>query len=90
MTDLDATLDRLVAFRVPGTGIHPAWHATVEIDLRERILLRPQQRAYLARYARQDMWRADVSIPEIDLAVRKVSAVVSQENEVTSLGENHG
>ncbi len=72
-------------------GIHPAWHVVTdsEIDLRERVLSRPRQRAYLARYGRQDYFRHDMTIPELDAAVRNVSDVVSRENEASSIGEDH-
>lgn len=58
--------------------------------MREQILARPKQRAYLARYGRQDYFAArDMPIPDIEAAVRAISSVVEQENELSRLKEDH-
>ncbi len=85
--DVDKVLDALIAFRAD-CGIHPFWHLFQEIDLREMVLSRPKQRAFLARYGRQD-FHSQRSIPELTAAVRALSEVVQQENELSRLQEDH-
>lgn len=85
--DDQLVLDALIAFRVPDEGIHPYWYLFQEIDLKEMILARPQQRAFLARYGRQDFYEKR-SIPELRAAVHALSEVVNQENELSRLQED--
>jgi hypothetical protein len=83
-------LDSLIgsAFRIADEGVHPFWHLFQDIDLREMILSRPKQRAFLARYGRQDFF-VEHPIPVLVAAVRALSEVVQQENEASRLQENH-
>jgi hypothetical protein len=82
-------MDRLVDFRDPDEGIHPFWHLGQKIDLKAKILARADQRAYLARYGRQDFF-ADRTIVEIESAVRAISALVGEENALSKAAENAG
>lgn len=70
--------------------LDPTWHLRLEIDLREQILSRPKQRAYLARYGRQDFWKDGLTVISLNAAVRAVSEVVEKENELSRLQEDHG
>lgn len=79
-------LDTLIAYRVMDEGIHPFWHLIAKIDLRENLLLRNKQKAYLARYGRQDFF-ASRGIVELNSAVRAISEVVQQENEMSRISE---
>jgi len=79
--DFDDTLKRLVGFRVD-EGIHPFWHLAQDIDLRESVLARPVQRAFLARYGRQDYF-AQRTLVEIESAVREISSLVRKEDELS-------
>lgn len=75
-------------FRLPdGEGISPIWHLQTEINLREHILDRPRQRAYLARYGRQDFFQ-DRTVLELEGAVRAVAAIVNEENELNRVQED--
>jgi hypothetical protein len=87
--DYDAMMNRLVQFRVGEDGIHPTWHLQAAMNLKESIAMRAQQRAYLARYGRQDYFDQSCSLPELDEAVRAISAVVRQENELSRMTEDH-
>lgn len=79
-------LDTLVAFRVDG-GIHPFWHLTQDFDLRRVVLERPRQRAFLARYGRQDFF-AERNVVELERAVRELSEIISRENEMSRTSED--
>jgi hypothetical protein len=85
--DPEMVLDHLLAFRTED-GVHPFWHLFQTIDLKEMVLSRPKQRAFLARYGRQDFYERH-SIPELVAAVRALSEVVEQENELSRLQEDH-
>jgi hypothetical protein len=80
-------LDGLMRFRT-GEGVHPFWHLEVEIDLGRNINDRVEQRAYLARYARQEFFDKTRSIPEIEEAMRAINKIVSEENATSSAREN--
>lgn len=67
----------------------PYWHLRVDLNLRERVLARKEQRAYLARYGRQDMFRRDLSVLDLDAAVAAVSKIVEKENELSRASEDH-
>jgi hypothetical protein len=60
----------------------------VELDIKENILVRVRQRAYLARYGRQDMF-ARRSLVELNRAVSALSEVVQKENELSRAQEDH-
>ncbi len=59
-----------------------------EIDIRQNVLARAKQRAYLARYGRQDLYRLRESIVELDRAVLSLSEVVNKENELSRAQED--
>lgn len=67
--------------------MNPIWHLQAELELREIILDRPKQRAYLARYGRQDFFQ-ERTIPELEAAVKAVAAIVSEENELNRVQED--
>lgn len=58
------------------------WHLLVEFDPVEELRRRTKQKAYLARYGRQD-WFAweDREVSELDEAVRAIGDIVEAENE---------
>jgi len=64
------------------------WHTQSLINGREILQLRPKQRAYLARYGRQDMlvWKTR-PIPELNEAVRLVAEFIEKESAETSAVE---
>lgn len=65
------------------------WHLVVPFDWRGLLNLRAKQKAYLARYARQDMIRwASRPVTEIAAAVRAVSEIVHEENAFVSVTED--
>jgi len=65
------------------------WFLRVEIDLKDAMLERPRQRAYLARYGRADvLFRRDLPIVELNRAVRQVGEVVKKENELSRVTED--
>ena len=66
----------------------PDWHMRADIDLRENILQRSKQRAYLARYGRQNFFEHGLSILDLNRAVRELSAVVERENELSRMKED--
>jgi hypothetical protein len=74
---------------VPDEGMHPFWHLAVEMDLKERIANRKVQRAYLARYGRQDFFDYTRTTPEQDAAMKAISQIVKQENEFSRMSEDH-
>lgn len=59
---------------------HPYWHLEAQVDLRERLAVRRQQRAYLARYGRLSLTDDQVTVQELDAYVRAISAIVREEN----------
>lgn len=65
------------------------WHLGLEVDIRERIVSRAEQKAYLARYARVP-WHAweGRSVVEIGRAINAVSKVVERENAADEAMEN--
>lgn len=67
--------------------MNPIWHLQAELDLRENILDRPKQRAYLARYGRQDFFQ-DRTILELEAAVKAIAEIVSHENELNRVQED--
>ena len=75
-------MKRLVAFRMVDEGIHPFWHLSQDVDLRENVLARPSQRAFLARYGRQDFF-VPRTLVEIETAVREVAEIIERENELS-------
>lgn len=88
LIDWEAVLGVLMV--VPDGGPAGAvWHLQIEIDLRERILSRPEQKAYLARYARIP-WHAWAgrSVAEMTQAINAVSKVVERENAADEAMEN--
>lgn len=80
-------LDRLISFRVLDEGIHPFWHLCQDVDLRRNVLARPGQRAFLARYGRQDFF-AERTLNEIETAVREIVEIVECENELNRTVED--
>lgn len=74
-------MDRLVAFRIVDEGIHPSWHLHQDVDLRRNVLARPGQRAFLARYGRQDFFE-ERTIVELETAMREIAEIVERENEL--------
>lgn len=80
-------LNTLVGFRMDDEGVNPIWHLQAELDLRDIILDRPKQRAYLARYGRQDFFQ-DRTILELEAAVKAVAEIVSHENELNRVQED--
>jgi hypothetical protein len=68
---------------VRGEGSHPFWHLVTEIDLRERIRTRREQKAYLARAGKVDFFNRDVSVVELDAAVWAISKMVERDNEAS-------
>lgn len=70
---MDLAIDRLVKKELRSwDGIWPYWHLLAAIDFRGHVLDRPKQRAFLARYARQDM-SEDLPVPELDLRVSLIA-----------------
>lgn len=80
-------LDRLVSFRIVDEGIHPFWHLHQDVDLRRNVLARPGQRAFLARYGRQDFF-AERTIVELESAVKEIADIVERENELNRTAED--
>lgn len=80
-------LDRLVAFRITDEGIHPFWHLHQNIDLRSNVLARPGQRAFLARYGRQDFYETRTLV-ELETAVHEISEIIGRENELNRQAED--
>lgn len=70
-----------------GEGVNPIAHLLDLVDLRENVLSRPKQRAYLARYGRQDFFE-DRTIVELNRATRAISEVVTEENDANQRAEN--
>lgn len=88
LIDWEAVLGVLMV--VPDGGAAGAvWHLGIEIDLRERILSRPEQKAYLARYGRIP-WHAweGRTVAELAQAINAVSKVVERENAADEQMEN--
>lgn len=85
LIDWEAVLSTLMV--VPDGGAAGAiWHLSIDIDLRERILARSTQKAYLARYGRIP-WHAweGRTVADIAQAMKAISALVEQENEASAL-----
>ena len=64
------------------------WHHEPLFEGKELLELRPRQRAYIARYGRQDMlaWKTR-PLPELNDAVRRIAAIIEKESAETSAVE---
>jgi hypothetical protein len=71
-------------------GAAATWHLTTAIDWKEMQRVRARHRAYLARYGRQDMlaWLA-MPVTMVTEAVRALSELVREENDLQSVEEDH-
>lgn len=89
LIDWDAVLDVLMVVQDDGGAAGAVWHLGVEIDLRDRILSRAEQKAYLARYGRIP-WHAweGRTVAELAEAINAVSKVVERENAADEAMEN--
>ncbi len=81
----DPERELIEAWHIPGDG----WHLSFHVDWKEIARVRLSQRAYLARYGRQDMnaWRYR-PIPELVAAVIAIRDIVRQENALSRAGED--
>ena len=65
-----------------GTWVDAFWHLLVEFDPAHMLRERAKQKAYLARYGRQDWYAWEHrDVTDIDEAFREVCEIVRRENE---------
>ncbi len=91
-------MDALVAFRVSGVEVDgavigllaPHWYLDDPIKLLGLPERRVRQRAYLARYGRQDFFDQTRMVIDLDAATRAISQIVSEESALSRMGEDAG
>lgn len=79
--EVEESLKKLY-FGTSGTWLDAFWHLLVDLDPEERLRLRTKQKAYLARYGKQDWFAWEHrETTELDDACREINEIVTGENE---------